>query len=99
MDSSEEESHKEIRFSNEQKLRKQMRKRKITEEMIRRALASPFEPWHGKLGPAFRYRDPETALWFWWMRQPETSFTWGRRGTNMTIDEIYIALLDEGRKY
>ena len=43
-----------LRFGNDSKLRKQMRKRKISEEMIREALSYAFDEWHGKLGPARR---------------------------------------------
>ncbi len=35
-----------------------MRKRRVTEEMIRGALAAVPEEWHGKQGPALRYRYP-----------------------------------------
>ena len=51
-----------LRFGNEPKLRKQMRKRRITEEMIREALSYEFDDWQGKLGPARRYRSDVTGI-------------------------------------
>jgi hypothetical protein len=50
-----------LRFSNEPKLRKQMRKRGWTELMIREALQTTPEPWRGKLGPALRYTHTATG--------------------------------------
>jgi hypothetical protein len=50
-----------FRFSNEAKLRKQMRRRGWTDAMIVEALATAPEPWAGKLGPALRYTHPATG--------------------------------------
>jgi hypothetical protein len=50
-----------LQFTNEPKLRKQMRKRGWTEEQLREALATSPAPWQGKHGPALRYRHPVTA--------------------------------------
>ncbi len=50
-----------LRFSNESKLRKQMRRRGWTEQQIREALATSPLPVLGKLGPALRYIHPLTG--------------------------------------
>jgi len=50
-----------LRFSNERKLRKQMRRRKWTEVEIHEALAQNPEQWQGKKGPALRYRHPTSG--------------------------------------
>lgn len=50
-----------LRFSNESKLRKQMRKRGWTEQEIREALATPGLPAQGKQGPALRHVHPVTG--------------------------------------
>lgn len=47
-----------LRFANEEKLRKQMRKRGWTEAELREALATSPEPAMGQKGPALRYRHP-----------------------------------------
>ncbi len=52
---------KPLRFSNEAKLRKQMRKRGWTEQMLREALATQPTTAKGKLGPALRYKHPSTG--------------------------------------
>ena len=49
-----------LRFANELKLRRQMRKRGWTEDQIREALATTSIPAVGKLGPALRYEHPTT---------------------------------------
>lgn len=49
-----------LRFNNERKIRKQMRKRGWTEEQVREALGTEPIPSHGKLGPALRYTHPIT---------------------------------------
>lgn len=55
-------SHDEpLRFSNERKLRKQMRKRDWTEQQIREALATRGIPAEGKRHPATRYVHPVTG--------------------------------------
>lgn len=51
----------ELRFSNELKLRQQMRKRGWTEDMIREALSTTGIPAVGKQGPATRYVHPVTG--------------------------------------
>ncbi len=52
-----------LRFSNDAKLRKQMRKRGITEAMIREAMTtSPACSWRGKSGPALRYTSATTGV-------------------------------------
>ena len=50
-----------LRFSNEAKLRRQMRKRGWTETSIREALATTPIPAGGKLGPAWRFVHPSTG--------------------------------------
>ncbi len=50
-----------LRFSNEKKLRKQMRKRGWTDTMIREALATVGIPTQGKLNPATRFVHPRTG--------------------------------------
>ena len=50
-----------LRFSNEPKLRAQMRKRSWTEQQIREALATTPTPARGKRGPALRYTHPVTG--------------------------------------
>ena len=50
-----------LRFSNEPKLRKQMRKRGWTEAELREALATTAFPAVGKGGPAMRYVHPTTG--------------------------------------
>jgi hypothetical protein len=50
-----------LRFSNEKKLRKQMRRRGWTDEQIREAMQTPGIPVHGKLHPATRYVHPRTG--------------------------------------
>lgn len=47
-----------LRFNNEPKLRRQMRKRGWTEQQVREALAASPIPAVGKRGPAFRYIHP-----------------------------------------
>jgi hypothetical protein len=47
-----------LRFSNEFKLRRQMRKRRWTEAQIREALATTPIAAVGKKGPALRFRHP-----------------------------------------
>ena len=49
-----------LRFSNERKLRRQMRKRGWTDQLIREALRSPGIPTNGKHGAAMRYIHPRT---------------------------------------
>lgn len=51
-----------LRFSNEAKLRRQMRKRGWTETLIREALTSTPLPAVGKRGLAWRYVHPSTGL-------------------------------------
>lgn len=50
-----------LKFSNERKIRKQMRKRGWTEQQIREAMASPGVPATGKRHPATRYVHPMTG--------------------------------------
>ena len=50
-----------LRFSNEPKLRAQMRKRGWTVEQIREALATTPVASRGKRGPALRYVHPVTG--------------------------------------
>ncbi|MGB7159793.1 MAG: hypothetical protein WBD40_17130 [Tepidisphaeraceae bacterium] len=50
-----------LRFANEKKLRKQMRKRKWTEHEIREALTTTPISAKGKLHDALRYRHPVTG--------------------------------------
>ncbi|HEV2293586.1 MAG TPA: colicin E5-related ribonuclease [Tepidisphaeraceae bacterium] len=50
-----------LRFSNEKKLRKQMRKRGWTEQEFREALATMPTSAKGKLHDALRYRHPVTG--------------------------------------
>ena len=47
-----------LRFSNEPKLRAQMRKRGWTDEQVREALATTPVASRGKRGPALRYVHP-----------------------------------------
>jgi hypothetical protein len=47
-----------VRFSNERKLRKQMRKRGWTEQQIREAMSTTGIPAIGHLHPATRYVHP-----------------------------------------
>jgi hypothetical protein len=47
-----------LRFSNEAKLREQMRARGWTEDQVRETLATEPIPASGKLGPALRYVHP-----------------------------------------
>jgi hypothetical protein len=56
--SGEEES---LRFSNERKIRKQMRKRGWTERELREALAAPEHPAQGRRHPARRHVHPVTG--------------------------------------
>jgi hypothetical protein len=51
----------ELRFSNEPKLREQMRKRGWTDDMIREAMTTAGIPAVGKNGPATRYVHPVTG--------------------------------------
>ncbi len=55
------EDEEPIRFGNEAKLRKQMRKRRWTEREIREALASPGIPARGKHHAAMRHVHPRTG--------------------------------------
>jgi hypothetical protein len=50
-----------LRFSNEQKLRKQMLKRGWTEQQVREALMTSPVAATGKRGPALRYVHPSTG--------------------------------------
>ncbi len=50
-----------LNFGNERKIRKQMRKRRITEEMIRSALTVVPEQWHGKKVPRYAIAIPRLA--------------------------------------
>jgi hypothetical protein len=50
-----------LKFSNDAKLRRQMRKRRWTEEQIREALQTPGMACMGKDGPATRYVHPVTG--------------------------------------
>ena len=50
-----------LRFSNEAKLRDQIRRRKWTEQQIREALATAPVPAVGQRGPALRYIHPTTG--------------------------------------
>ena len=50
-----------LRFANEPKLRRQMRKRDWTDQMIREALMAVPVAARGKAGPALRYVHPETG--------------------------------------
>ena len=54
-------SNQPLRFSNEAKLRQQMRKRGWTEQEIREALATPGIPAKGKHHPATRHVHPVTG--------------------------------------
>ena len=84
-----------LRFSNEAKLRKQMRARGWTEEQVREALATQPLPASGKQGPALRYQHPSPASPWWSTRQRARSSTWAGKGFAMT-DEVYVYLLGEG---
>jgi hypothetical protein len=50
-----------LRFSNESKLRQQMRQRGWTEQQLREALATSPLPAIGKRSPALRYIHPVTG--------------------------------------
>lgn len=50
-----------MKFSNEAKLRLQMRKRGWTEQLIIEALQTTGTPTHGKKGPATRHAHPVTG--------------------------------------
>ena len=50
-----------MRFSNEVKIRQQMKARDWTEAMILEALQTPGMPATGKQGPATRYVHPESG--------------------------------------
>jgi hypothetical protein len=50
-----------LRFSNEPKLRKQMRKRCWTEQQIREAIRTPGVRVKGKIHPATRHVHPATG--------------------------------------
>ena len=50
-----------LRFANESKLRKQMRRRGWTDEQVREALRAPGIPAMGKLGSATRHVHPDTG--------------------------------------
>jgi len=50
-----------LRFSNERKLRKQMRKRGWTEQQVREAMRTTGIPAMGKRGSATRYVHPITG--------------------------------------
>lgn len=50
-----------LRFSNETKIRQQMRTRGWTEPMIHEALQTPGIPAQGKKGPATRHLHPRTG--------------------------------------
>ena len=50
-----------LKFSNEPKLRDQMRRRGWTDRQIREALAAPGVPAQGKRGPATRHVHPVTG--------------------------------------
>ena len=50
-----------LRFSNEPKLREQMRRRGWTEAELREALATTPLPARGKVNPALRYVHPVTG--------------------------------------
>ncbi|HSV13265.1 MAG TPA: colicin E5-related ribonuclease [Tepidisphaeraceae bacterium] len=50
-----------LRFSNEIKLRSQMRRRGWSDQMIREAMQAPGIPTNGKKGPATRYVHPTTG--------------------------------------
>jgi hypothetical protein len=50
-----------LRFNNEPKLRRQMQKRRWTEQEIREALATPAIPTRGRKGPALRFVHPVTG--------------------------------------
>lgn len=50
-----------LRFSNEKKLRKQMRKRGWTDTMIREALTTTGIPTRGRFHPATRFVHPRTG--------------------------------------
>jgi hypothetical protein len=51
----------ELRFSNEAKIRKQMKSRGWTDAMLIEALQTSGIPTTGKLGPATRYVHPATG--------------------------------------
>ena len=51
----------ELRFSNEQKIRKQMAKRGWTDQQVIEAMATKGIATQGKLGPATRYVHPATG--------------------------------------
>ena len=52
-----------LRFNNETKIRKQMKARGWTDQMIEEALQTPGIPAVGKDGPATRHVHPTTGQW------------------------------------
>ena len=50
-----------LRFTNEQKLRKQMARRGWTDAQLREAMRSPGIPTRGKVNPATRFVHPVTG--------------------------------------
>lgn len=84
-----------LRFSNEAKLRKQMRKRGWTEQEVREALATSGIPSQGKHGPAMRHVHPHTGKSVVVDVATGEVFHVGEKATSMS-ETVYVALLDEG---
>ncbi len=88
-----------LHFSNEQKLRKQMRKRGWTEQTIREALRTTGIPSRGKQHRASRYVHPVSGKSILVDDVTGEIFHLGGKDSDMTppnLERVYVPLLDEG---